>query len=212
MGETDGGSGPHSLDGLTLAAPLLTEWGLELTDSGNVVDPEALLCELTKRMPSWRMIPQILSVYWPGDSEVEQFLYERRDTDKTPSAMFTTLHLINVGKFTSEAANALRMSRLENLYTDDIEGGPSGEVVLAVEGLALSRPVEALPLIVDAGLKNPWARSAVLIAVAGYDDVHLARHAEQISRMVLQGAGVMPTDEEAAAYGRLSRLLEAMAQ
>ena len=195
--------GFSSPDGLTALSPPLTEWGLEVNDAGDVVDPDALIRELSRRAPSWPMIPQILSVYWPGDFEVEQFLLEIRNTDRTPSATFTALHLLNVGKFTSEAANAFRISQLESPYT---EVGESSEVVLAVEGLALSRPVDALPALIEAGLKYSGARSAVLVAVAGYDDIQLEQQARQISRLVQSGAGVMPTDAVSEAYDRLSRL------
>lgn len=204
--------GFHSSDGLTVTGPSPAEWGLEVTDSGDIVDPEALIRELSRRAPSWPMIPQILSVYWPGDSEVEQFLYEMRDTDRTSSNTFTTLHLLNIGKFTSESANSFRISQLESSHTEDIEFGASTEVVLAVEGLALSRPVDALPVLIEAGLKHSAARSAVLVAVAGYDDFQLARHKGQVSRLVQSGASVMPTDAETVAYDRLSRLSEVIAR
>lgn len=204
--------GCDSPDGITVTCPSPGEWGLEVNDSGDAVDPEALIRELSKRMPSWPMIPQILSVYWPGDPEVEQFLYQMRDTDRTPNVTLTTLSLLNVGKFTSEVANAFRMSQLEDPYTGDMEVGASPAVILAVDGLALSRPVESLSALIEAGVKYPAARGAALVAVAGYGEDLLQRHGRQIGRLVRSGAGAARTDAEAEAYDRLVGLLEVTAQ
>ena len=197
-------TGIHLSDGVTETFPSPADWGLEVTDAGEAADLNALLDEMDKRLPSWPMIPQILSVYWPGDSEVEQFLYEMRDTDKTPNITLSTLGLLNVGKFTSAAANAYRLSQLGNPDVEEI--GAYTAVILAAEGLALSRPLDALPALIAAGVKHPGARSAVLIAVAGYDESQLELHTQLIGRLVQGGIGAMPTAAETEAYDRLIRL------
>ena len=201
--------GFHLYDGILVAPPSLADWGLEVADGGEAVDPEALFNELSRRIPSWLMIPQILSVYWPGDSVVEQFLYDMRDTDRASNVALTTLGLLNTGKFTSEAANAFRISLLENPGTDV---GASAAVARAAEGLALSRPAAALPALIEAGVKNPAARSAILVAVAGYDENQLELYARQIGRLVQHGIDVMPTTAESEAYGRLIRLVMPVAE
>ena len=196
--------GFHSYDGIMVASPSPAEWGLEATDAGEPVDPGDFLNELSRRVPPWLMIPQILSVYWPGDSEVEQFLYDMKDTDRASNAALTTLDLLNTGKFTSEAANGFRISQLEN---PDTEVGASATVIRAAEGLALSRPAAALPALIEAGAKNPAARSAILVAVAGYDENQLELYARQIGQLVQHGIDVIPTTAESEAYDRLIRLV-----
>ena len=197
--------GFHSHDASSVTVPSPAEWGLEVTDTGEIVESERLVNELFKRIPSWLMIPQVLSVYWPGDAEVEQFLYDMRDTDRASNVALTTLSLLNIGEFTSEAANAFRISQLENPGTDP---GATTAVIWAAQGLALSRPAAALPALIRASVKNPAARSAILVSVAGYDENELELYARQIVRLVQAGIDGMPTTAETEAYDRLFGLLK----
>lgn len=191
-----GSLGFHTSEGVLVKIPSPAEWGLEVTETGEPIDLEAFVAELSKRTPAWLMIRQILSVYWPGDPEVERFLYEVRDTDTSRNVALETLDLINFGKFISAAANAFRISLLDNPHA----------VIMAAEGLALSRPPDALPALIEAGVKHPAAQRAVMIAVAGYDESQLVLHAEQIGQLVQGGVSVTPTTAEMEAYNRLVRL------
>ena len=109
----------------------------------------------------WLMIPQILCVYWPGDPDVEQFLYEKHEADEGGNTTLTTLFLLNAGKFTSNEANAFRMftSRIR-LRRWPAPMAPMA-VTRAAEGLALSRPADALPALIEAGLQYPWRATEI---------------------------------------------------
>ncbi len=94
----------------------------------------------------------------------------------------------------------------------DTDVGASAAVLRAAEGLALSRPAAALPALIEAGVKNPAARSAVLVAVAGYDETQLEPYTRQIGQLVQHGIDVMPTTAESEAYDRLISLVMPVAE
>ncbi|MCY4013231.1 MAG: hypothetical protein OXG82_11005 [Gammaproteobacteria bacterium] len=158
--------------------------------------------EVRERTPAWTSIPLILAVNWPGDLAVEQFLYEMLDSDGSPHITLTTLALLNDGKFTSEQANSFRVRELVRS-----DAGHVG-VSLAAEGLALSRPEYALPVLIAAGAEHPAALDAVRVAVAGYTDGQLARYADELRRLVPRTLELMPEGTERDAVERLLRFAE----
>ena len=104
-----------------------------------------------------------------------------QETDQSPTKTLTTLSLLNTGTFTSEGANGFRIAQLRNpnLATD----APIA-ATWAAEGLALSRPVEALPVLIEAGKEYSNAREAVFIALAGYQEIELRPYATEIEALL----------------------------
>ena len=158
--------------------------------------------EVRERTPAWPSIPLILAVNWPGDLAVEQFLYEMQDSDGSPHITLTTLALLNDGKFTSEQANSFRVRELVRSDADHVG------VSLAADGLALSRPEYALPLLIAAGAEHPAALDAVRAAVAGYGDGQLAPYADELRALVPRTLALMPVGKERDAVERLMRIAE----
>ena len=158
--------------------------------------------EVRERMSAWTSIPLILAVYWPGDLAVEQFLYEMQDSDGSPHMTLTTLALLNDGKFTSEQANSFRVRELVRPDADHVG------VSLAADGLALSRPEYALPLLIAAGAEHPAALDAVRAAVAGYADEQLVHYADELRPLVPRTLELVPAGTERDAVLRLMRVAE----
>ena len=146
--------GGRLVDGSTLELSV-ADLGLEESADGNV-DATALISKLREKVSPWGSIPQILAVYWPGDGDVEQFLYDMHDADQSSTKMLTTLGLLNTGKFASDRANQFREQQLGASNTGD--PSVSIAVTFAAEGLALSPPVYALPALIDAAMEHPTAR------------------------------------------------------
>ena len=103
---------------------------------------ESAIADWRNRLDPWVMIPQVLSVFWPKDPDVEQFLYEMQHTDEGETTALTTLFLLNVGKFTSSEANAFRIDQLRD--SNEGMGAPTA-VAWAAEGLALSIRMKHCP-------------------------------------------------------------------
>ena len=114
----------------------------------------------------------------------------------------TTLALLNDGKFTSDQANSFRVRELVRSDADHVG------VSLAADGLALSRPEYALPLLIAAGAEHPAALDAVRAAVAGYTDRQLARYADELRPLVPRTLELMPVGTERDAVERLMRVAE----
>ena len=143
-------------------------------------------------------VPRFASM--PG-RDVEQFLYEMHNTDESRLVSMTTLGLLNTGKFTSVDANAFRISQLDN---PELDISAPLAATWAAEGLALSRPPDALPALIEAGVKCPRARGAVITAVAGYDETDLDLYKREVGELLQHGVGVMPTGAETEAFEKLA--------
>ena len=182
--------------------PESVEHGPEVNDILTEGAWERIGKEVRERTPAWTSIPLILAVNWPGDLAVEQFLYEMLDSDGSPHITLTTLALLNDGKFTSDQANSFRVRELVRSDADHVG------VSLAADGLALSRPEYALPLLIAAGAEHPAALDAVRAAVAGYTDRQLARHADELRPLVPRTLELMPVGTERDAVERLMRVAE----
>ena len=177
----------------------------DIGDSGDETEGalERIAEEVRERLPGWPSIPRLLAVYWPGDPAVEQFLYERQESDGSPNKTHTTLALLNHGKFTSEQANSFRVRELAG--SDELR---HVAVSHAAKGLALSRPEYALPLLIAAGAEHPAAINDVREAVAGYADAQLALYADELRDIAPTTLGLMPMGKERDAAERLMRFVE----
>ena len=193
--------GFESPDGRTITIPP----GSDLRpEEGEEASLESTVSKMRARLEPWLMIPQILSVNWPGDPDVERFLYERQETDQGPNTTLTTLLFLNTGKFTSNEANAFRLDQLRS--PESGSGAPTA-VVWAAEGLAFSRPADALPALIEAGLEHPSAREAVVMALAGYDRSQLRLYDKEIKGLMADRTGVPPTGPGQEAFNKLERLV-----
>ena len=149
----------------------------------------------------WRMIPNMLCTLYPGDAEVHDLVWDIHAKEADPGHWRTTHRLLNVGQFTTAEANEYRMQELAR---------PRGEaaahvaVSFAAEGLALSRPLEALPALVAAGVQYPAARDDVRIALAAYRDEQLAKHSREIAPLLNSRIGTSPAAQRA--FERLKAL------
>ena len=164
-----------SKDGVNLELSL-ADLGLEETDKPTGDDIAAAMQE--KWLP-WTMIPQILCVFWPGDSDVHTLLWDFHSRDRSPEISLTILLLLNTGKFTMDEDNAFRIDQLNGV--GELAGGAA---MLAAEGLALSRPVDALPSLVSAAQNHAGARGDILVTIAGYEDDELAPYVRELAPLV----------------------------
>ena len=185
--------GAEGLDGLTVES-----LGLREAASG-----DAIADAVQARTPAWSMIPQILCALYPGDGDVLEFLWEMENTDVSPGTTLRTLDLLNVGRFTTPEANAFRIGKLASP-----SGGPGDylAVTFATEGLALSRPFEAVPHMISAALQHPSARGDVLVALAGYDDDVLSVYASEVAVLLGKTHVAGPMGAVSEAFSRLETL------
>lgn len=109
--------GGRLVDGSTLDLSA-ADLGLEESPDGSV-DPTAIFAKFRERVSPWGSIPQTLAVYWSGDADVEQFLYDMQDADQAATKTLTTLGLLNTGKFASDRANMFREQHLDVPNTGD---------------------------------------------------------------------------------------------
>ena len=194
-----------------LKAFLVSHWREQYERSGynafnqEVLDEVAPTAESMTVHPSpsfvWRMIPSILCTLYPGDAEVHDLVWDIHAREADPGHWLATHRLLTIGQFTTAEANAYRMRELAR---------PRGEaaahvaVSLAAEGLALSRPLAALPLLVAAGVQYPVARDDILIALAAYGDEQLATHSREIAPLLNSRIGTSPSIQRA--FERLKTL------
>ena len=128
-----------------------------------------------------------------------ELLWEMENTDVSPGNTMKTLILLNVGRFATPEANAFRIGKLAS---------PSGavdlvDVTFAAKGLALSRPVEAVPYLISAALEHPSASGDVLVTLAGYDDDVLSVYASEVADLLEQTHVARPMGAVSEAFSRL---------
>ena len=196
--------GGRLVDGSTLDLSV-ADLGLEESADGSV-DATALISKLRETVSPWRSIPQILAVYWLGDADVEQFLYDMHDADQSATKMPTTLGLLNTGKFATDRANLFREKQLGAPNTGD--PSVSIAVTFAAEGLAFSRPTYALPALIDAAMEHPTARPAVLVTMSHYGEEDLVPYAQEIDKLLEGDLGLLPMGAETEAVERLKKITE----
>ena len=162
--------------------------------------------EIVFSRPAWPMIPQILCVYWPGDTDVERLLWYIDAHDQGSNPSLQVLGLLNTGGFDTPRANAYRISQIQSAAYSDEEGAQV-PIRFAAEGLLFSPVSGAVPLLVDAGLRHYLARGEVLRALAAYPDDELLQHADGLRSLLQLGVPSEITGDGSQAHERLSRLL-----
>ena len=166
----------------------------------------AFIESLKDRISPWIRIPTVLCVFWPNDPEVHELIWQYHGTDSSVQPI-QILQLLNAGKFVTSKANDFRISQL---VAYRIEEGIAADlaVSLAAQGLALSRPIEAIPSLITAGIDHIDPRAEVLITLAGYDDAALdPYHSELVSLVKVPRNTLPPTDEIQRALNRLVRFV-----
>ena len=174
---------------------------IELKDGENDLPPDILWEEIAERMIGWPSIPQILCVFWPGDADVHQLLWYIQDTDMSSTRYMATLRLLNIGKFVTPEADAFRISHLSGPTSVKFDSYIS--VGRAAGGLALNRPIDALPHLITAGKEHLLAKDQVLVALSGYAEDQLMPYADDLKTMIGSGKPMYPTDAVSEAYDRL---------
>ena len=183
---------------------------LELKDGENDLPPDIRWELLQERVIGWPSIPQILCVFWPGDADVHQLLWYFQDTDMSSTHHMATLNLLNIGKFVTPEADAFRISHISG------QTGVNFDSYIAVgeaaEGLALNRPIDALPHLITAGKEHLLAKEWVLVALSGYAEDQLMPYADDLKTMIGSGKPMYPTDAISEAYDRLKLFLNRTAR
>lgn len=138
----------------------------ELSDS----EREAAWFNRRTSRAAWMGVPDILSLNWPGDQAVHDFLLGGRLL-----ANSGTVQLLNLGGFVTPGANALRLQVLAQI-PDDVAGDDSVERYneryeryLVARGLALSQAPEAVPHLIAAAASNYGKIPTVLRLLALYE-------------------------------------------
>ena len=188
-----------STDGVNLELNL-AHLGLEETDEPTVDDIWNAAQE--KSLP-WTKIPQILCVFWPGDSDVHTLLWDFHLKDRSQDISSTILGLLNTGKFSTDRANAYRIDQLNRV--GELAHVP---VFFAVRGLALSRPADALPGLIFALQNHAVARGDILATIAGYEDDELAPYIRELAPLVNVDRDKLRLGAELEALNRLQSLMK----
>ncbi len=184
-----------------------TEWK---NDEEKDLPPDILWELIQERAIGWPSIPQILCVFWPSDADVHQLLWYFQDTDMSSTLHVETLKLLNTGKFVTPEADAFRISHISG------QTGVKFDTYIAVgeaaEGLALNRPIDALPHLITAGKEHLLAKDQVLVALSGYAEDQLMPYADDIKTMIGSGKPMWPTDAVSEAYDRLNMFTDLTAR
>ena len=183
--------------------------GDESTAQSMMIEISEYVAPLVMSQPSWTMIPQILCSYWPGDVDVLKFLWRIEGVDLSAHRTAGTLAMLNLGRFTTPDANAFRIDALRSAIHSPDENAFI-DAKFAVEGLALDPAPETLPIIIEAGLRQPLVRGEVLLALNSFGDEDLVAHRDAIQSLVSSHRPVSPGDTEVAALRRLGSLFESL--
>lgn len=191
-----------STDGRSITLPKSITDG----ETGKVQDPEMVARLLREQIPAWIKVPIVLSAYWPGDSEVHALIWDYYLKDKSPDVVFQTMRWLNNGMFSTDRDNKLRIDQLVRRDLTD----PSEVILvqLAAQGLAYSKPVEAIPFLIEAGLTHPRARNDILFVLAKYGDTELEGHINHLSSMliIVDEEKLLPLSRAQTSYLRLKSL------
>lgn len=186
--------GTNGLDGFKLENIGLDEAAL----------PDQVWDAVRARLPAWTSVPQTLCLLYPGDTDVLELVWEVQNTDVYSGPGVGVLGLLNVGQFATADANAFRIAKL-SAPGDRTEDALT--VTTAAEGLALSRPVEAIPHLISAALDHRRARGDILVVLAGYDDEALSPYATELAGLLGQTRVKQPMGAVFDAFARLERFL-----
>ena len=146
----------------------------ELSES----DQEAAWFNRRISRPAWMAVPKVLSLNWPGDRVVHDFLLGGRLL-----ANAGTVELLNVGGFTTPEANALRLHVLaQNAGRDDLAGQAS--LYVAARGLALSQAPEAVPHLLAEADSNYGRIPTVLRLLDAYAPEQLAPFQDELGSIL----------------------------
>lgn len=178
----------------------LTHLGFEETDEPS---PDDIWEAFQERSLSWPRIPLILCVFWPGDPEVHTLLWDYHSRDLSPNTYLTILGLLNDGKFTTDRANAFRIDQL-----NDVGELAFVPVNFAVEGLALSHPVEALPGLISAFHNHSGTRGDILVTIAGYEDDELIPFLKELAPIINVNRNNLRPGKKLEALDRLQSLVK----
>ena len=176
-----------------------------------VLTIEELRAEMSTSPAAWTLIPEILCVYWPGDRQVLELLWAYRDADLSPNAPYRVLDWLIGGAFATPEADAYRMETLRYALSSP-DDSQAGTVALAVVGLALSKPEQALPLILKAADKYPDAAAHVLLAVSEYPPETLVAHAHAVESLLDSVKIDRPMGADVEAHKRLESMLQGLPQ
>ena len=154
----------------------------------------------------WPMIPKMLCVFWPGDPDVLELVWENQANNLSANVSLQTLGLLNVGRFAGPEADDFRMKQLQ--FALENEGALASIAVMhSAEGLAFSSSPEALPLLIAAGVKHASARTEVMIALSAWGDEQLQAHAGELRPLVKGYQSLRPMGADVEAQERLRRVL-----
>ena len=162
---------------------------------------------LVRNEPSWPRVPGILCDYWPGDVDVLNFIWQIDAVDISEFNTAGTLVMLNWGEFKTPDAHAFRMDKLRSAI-HSLDEDAFFDAKFAIEGLALAPEREALPLIIEAGLREPMVRSEALLALDRCGDADLAAHRDAIQLLISTRRIEYLEDAEVAAVRRLEALFE----
>ena len=174
-----------------------------------VVTMEKLREDMSTNASAWTLIPEMLCVYWPGDPQVLELLWKYRDADLSPNAPYRVLEWLIRGAFATPEANAYRMKILRDALSSPGDT-KTGTVALAAVGLALSKPEQSLPLILQAADEYPEAAVQVLLAVSEYPQDMLAAHAPEVESFLRSVQIDRPMGVEVEAYKRVESTLHGL--
>lgn len=192
---------------------LIAYWRDQHARSGYAADYDAsverrdMKSELTQPgREVWKATPSLLCRYFPGDSEVQDLLWEILETERATapySLRSMMLDWLNGGRFMTPEADAYRVRVIEAETEWEIAHAHASS---AVKGLALSRRPEALPTIIGAAQRYRLAEPEVFAALALYPDDQLMPHVEEIKALVSRGETYHEEFGKEATIRAMSRL------
>ena len=149
----------------------------------------------------------VLCSLWPGNADVLQLVWYQQETEVNPKQHYSTLGLLNLGKFATPEADAFRISNLTVPW--EVNSIAYIAVGSAAKGLTMNRPIDALSPLLAAGAEHPLARKEVWVALASYDDEQLAPFARDIRLLLGSDKPLYVTEAVSVAYDRLEMVAKA---
>ena len=149
-------------------------------DDPQDASPDEVFLALRNRRPSWKRIPGLLCALWPNDPDVLRLIWDYRATDQSPTIDLTVLGLMNTGRFATPAVDEFRLTQLARPGDEHA----SVAKMFAAKGLRISRPREALPLLITAALEHPERSDDILPTIAAYTDQQLAPYSTDLAPLL----------------------------
>ena len=182
---------------------LVTEYSKPVTNGDTSSDSNKLTENLAIAVPVRFGTLQVLCRFWPNDPDIHTLIwqYQADDLSVTSAQM---LRFLNTGKFDTIEANNYRISKLD-AYVN--ESGPEGDMVttMAAQGLALTHPQEAIPILIQTWTKHEKSRADVLITLSGYSRSQLEPYKRTLLPLASVPRDSLPFNEEIQAV--LDRLI-----